>query len=280
MAVQDTFTNDLKVEEKDLYHQIVKEHIESEYDVSITYKIIFQERFKYMLENIFRYCNENPVDHIFFHIRTNHYLRLLEPLGRIHPKYKKGLFKFNLPAITKGKLPLDNYQSPEDDLSNEVTSLTTRSHFINAYKKLNLKFLWRKTRFLRLLTGILCGNMLFVDAFYFRLVEELIAFSKHKTIPVTFIGIVSRPISRTENFLSYRLNKKFIHLLQQRKLTYLNIFGTHNPSGSFLFKSDRIHVNEYVHASIAEKIEAELKTSFKDQNKKDVKGEPTYSLQA
>jgi disulfide oxidoreductase YuzD len=254
MAVQDKLDDEMNVLTHALYHQVLKEKIEQSQDLKLEFEIVVLERFKNMLKNLATACERRRPDYIFFHIRANHYLRLIQPIGRIHGKYQKGSYKVNI-GLLKGKLILNDYQAPLETLDKELaghqhqhTSLMKR-----IYRKLRLKKLWEATRFVRTVLGILIGNLYYADTLYFKTIDECLNYTSSRNIDMIFIGIVSRPADRLDNWLSARLNKKFSEFLNHRA-PYIDVFGTHDEAGNFLFKRDLIHINEIAHMRVARKV--------------------------
>lgn len=252
MAVQDKLDDDMKVSTRELYHQVLKERIETSHDVVIQFEIVVMERFKNMLKNLVAACAHKKPDYIFFHVRANHYLRLVQPIGRIHGKYNEGSLKVNIGAL-KRRLVLDDYQAPIETFDKELTKHQHQHAGMlkRLYTKLQIHKLWNITRSVRAVLGILAGNLYYADSLYFKTISDCLNYTSAQGINIVLIGIVSRPVDRIDDWLSARLNNKFIQFSGMRALPYINVFGTHDESGTFLFKRDLIHLNETAHARLA-----------------------------
>ena len=89
---------------------------------------------------------------------------------------------------------------------------------------------------------------------YFDMISKVMRFSEERQIPLFFIGVVSRPGSKTENYFSKRLNRSANVFVCNQGFPYIEIFGTYTENNEYKFMSDKLHLNSIGHKEISMKM--------------------------
>ena len=85
-----------------------------------------------------------------------------------------------------------------------------------------------------------------------KILNNLISYCEQKNITLFIVGPASRPRSRIENSLLYKLEKKLSKYHEQNH--YISCYGTINQAGESIFMEDKVHLNAKGHAMISELI--------------------------
>lgn len=240
------------VTEDELFHQLIKKEIEKKYNISIRITIIHYERFSTCFNKLVTSLEKYPADLLLFQTRGHHYLRLIKLLGKYLNYQKIWKWNINLPFIK-----LNNYEKYPPELISTLPKGNTFKENIESNRFLKSVYYNLRLNYMENLNyhiGALIGNISAAKKRYITLIKEVINLSKKYKIPVIFIGVVSRPDSKVQDYYSKDLNQSLKNLISSYNLPYIDIFGNYNQNGQFKFYSDNLHLNKIGHKEIAEKL--------------------------
>jgi len=221
---------------ENLYHQLLKKEIESEFLRDVDIKIVHYEKFYPTLDKIRKAIEHQFPDLIIFHIRTEQILRMIKFYFKYHDTNENFNRGFNVALF--GKI------IPEKEYFNLYhTSIKVNN---NVQKRSN-SFLVE----INYLLGYLLLNQYSAFRIYKGLISQIVNLTNQKSINVIFTGPVSRPTTFLENHTSIILNSYMKKIISRKfNNTYLDLLGVFDNK-QFLFCEDNIRVNELGHKRIA-----------------------------
>jgi HpcH/HpaI aldolase/citrate lyase family len=102
--------------------------------------------------------------------------------------------------------------------------------------------------------GAFIGNKNFALRKYEELVRSINAFCMANGMTLLILGPSTRPFSKFENWLAKQINERFTKLARELGITYVDVLGTHDDSGNYLFFENGLHVSQAGHDRIGKKI--------------------------
>jgi hypothetical protein len=233
-----------------LYHQILKQSVEKISGCELRIGLIRYERFVNCLEKIRSFNEKNPADILLFHIRSEHFLRIV----KLYYKFSdtRGYIKHSL------NLPLLKILNPEKyDLLTQKKIQPVKNHIRSNFPSKN-SGLHRFLVGLNYAAGFTTGNYYFALNSYFSLVKNVAKYCKEKNIRLIIAGPASRPHTWLEDFLTERLHNFMKNSIDAKNITYINCLGKFSEKNDPMFFENGIHVSESGHRRIARLILSEF----------------------
>ncbi|MBI4930811.1 MAG: hypothetical protein HY841_08625 [Bacteroidetes bacterium] len=235
------------------FHQLLKRKIENKLNVRFNINILRYERLNKCFEKIVKYKATHPIDILVFCVRPTPMLRITKLSYKHIDSTGKIKRSFNLPFL--GLLNPEKYDllSIEEKFflgSNNDEPSQSNTVLVN----------------LNYLLGILIGNNRYAMNKYLNMVNEIINFCKQQNIFLIVMGPAIRTNNKMENFLSKKLDAFFKQSLLAAKEIFIS--GSEMAKdGRDLFHDDGIHVNEYYHELIADRLSGNITKKFTDNSR-------------
>lgn len=223
-----------------LYHSTVVQLLkERKFDANIA--IIRYETLSNCLEKIVAVAENIHIDILMFNLRTEPLMRI----SKVFYKYAddKGNFKRSL-----------NLPSPKLLNAEKHDPLMVRL-LDSSFNPRKSESKWR--RFLiesNCYFGVLIGNRRFALKKYEELLLQVNKFCAENGNKFLILGPATRPFSRFEDQLAEKINKKFSELARKNDIPYVDVMGTQDDSGNYLFCENGIHVSQAGHDRIGKMI--------------------------
>lgn len=224
-----------------LYHQILKQKLESKNQISPKYEIVRYERLSSCFGKVVNSISTKKPEILIFHMRG-------EPILRIAKLYYKYANKDNKVKKTIN-VPYLNILMPE-----KFYLLGNNPQQGDPHKN-NWHYWLREMNYL---FGNLIGNFHFGMRKYLGLLEQVKKCCDANNIKLLVCGTASRPHTKWENFISNKIHKRSLQKAKELGIEYINCIGEYSTEGEFLFFENGIHVSEAGHRLTAEKMYEKL----------------------
>ncbi len=145
------FTEQHNIAFDKLYHQLVRNAIENEFGIEMKLDIIRYERFSKCLEKISDHFENNQIDILIFHIRSEQFLRLSKLYYRFADGKGRINHSLNLPFLKI--LNPEKHKLPGSGMIIRDNQLQDRNSF---WKKTKLREILAEMNYI---SGILAGNV-------------------------------------------------------------------------------------------------------------------------
>jgi len=225
---------------EDIFHQTLKQEIETNLNRNFHINIIRYEKFGNCLEKISKYKSENPVDYLVFHIRPEPFLRLT----KLYYKYLDVDFKLR----NSLNLPFLRILNPE---KYDLLRLSQRNDYSITAKQSKL----HKTLVnLNYICGYCIGNLDYALKKYLDLVKGIIEYCEKHDIKLIVLGPAKRSGTKMETIFSDRMEKYMYKHLKNNNLSYIDGMVNHSENGVRYFNENGIHATKLYHDLIAKKL--------------------------
>lgn len=221
------------------FHQLLKRKIENKLNVRFNINILRYERLNKCFEKIVKHKAVNPIDILVFCVRPTPILRMTKLSYKHIDSKGKTKRSFNLPLF--GLLNPEKYDllsieerfflNNNDEPSQSSTALVNLNYIL----------------------GILLGNNRYAMNKYLNLINKIINFCKQQNIYLIIMGPAIRTNTKMENYLSNKLDAFVKQSLLLSKEIFISGSEIAADDGN-LFHDDGIHVSEYYHKLIADKL--------------------------
>lgn len=243
MAIQ-TFKGNIQTEE--LYHEVLKDYFLKNYNILLIFEIINYDELSPCYDKIVENFESKPADLIVFQVRGHYYLDMI----LFYSAFKiieRNVLSNKTEKITPEK-NTNFVESAKNKLKNKNNLFSI--YVLKIYFFIKYGLLWPLGYF----TGYLFGTEKFAKNEYKKLITNVLRFAEHKKVPLLFLGVTSRPKSKSENLLSLRLNQFAKDLIQSLGGTYIDIFGEFTKNHDYKFSNDRLSLSKIGHKDVADKL--------------------------
>lgn len=223
-----------------LYHQLLKNKLIESNNTNLDIKIIRDEYILRCFEKIKETIYIEEPDWILFHLRVEPILLSSKLYSKYHDKDGNLIKQINVAVF--------NWSFRK---KKRITKKKIVDSALNRRSKINLRirFLFREANYF---LGMVVGNWRYSFRDYLTVLIKIIELCKTYDKALIITGPVSRPNIYLENQLSKELHKYMSEYLLHHDQIYVNLLGTKDEQGNFLFCDDLIKVNEIGHQRIFE----------------------------
>jgi hypothetical protein len=218
------------------YHQTVLRQLHAA-GRSAELRIIRYERLNTCLAKIEQAQEQQPIDVLVFHLRTEPLMRLAKLYYKYAGDNQRVRHALNLPWL--GPLRPEAHDLL---LARPVLQRRPATEANPLRQQLLREVNYR--------LGTLVGNRRFALRYYWQLVAEVCAFCRCRGIRLVIVGPVSRPCSAFENGLSEAIHHQYVPKLARLSVPYVPALGTTDAAGNSLFFANGIHVSQAGHDHI------------------------------
>ncbi len=255
MAIQ-TFKGNIQTEE--LYHEVLKDYFLKNYNILPIFEIINYDELSPCYDKIVENFESKPADLIVFQVRGHYYLDMILFYSAFKIIERKALSN-KTEKITPEK-NTNFVESAKNKLKNKNNLFSI--YVLKIYFFIKYGLLWPLGYFV----GYLFGTERFAQNEYKKLITKVLRFAEHKKVPLLFLGVTSRPKSKSENLLSLRLNQFAKDFILSLGGTYIDIFGEFTENHEFKFSNDRLSLSKIGHREVSEKLAKNISKIFADPN--------------
>ena len=255
MAIQ-TFKGNIQTEE--LYHEVLKDYFLKKHNILLIFEIINYDELSPCYDKIVENFESKPADLIVFQVRGHYYLDMILFYSAFKIIERKVLS--NKTEKITPKKNTNFVESAKNKLKNKNNLFSI--YVLKIYFFIKYGLLWPLGYFV----GYLFGTERFAKNEYKKLITNVLRYADHKKVPLLFLGVTSRPKSKSENLLSLRLNQFAKSLIQSLGGTYIDIFGKFTENHDNKFCDDRLSLSKIGHQEVADKLAKNISKIFADPN--------------
>lgn len=244
MAIQ-TFKGNIKPEE--LYHVVLKDYFLENYNILLNFEIVNYDELSPCYYKIVENFESKPADIILFQVRGHYYLDMI----LFYTTYKT-IERKDLSIIYKHKVSIQKNTNFIESTKNKLKNKNNLAsvYILKIYFFIKYGLLWPFGYFV----GYLLGSEKFAKNEYKKLILNVQKFATLNNVPILFLGVTSRPKSKTENLLSLRLNQYAEKLIQSFGGTYIDIFEKYTIKNDYKFSTDNLSLSKIGHKEVADKL--------------------------
>jgi hypothetical protein len=244
-----------------VFHHFLNEMLDEKYKTELNINIMRYERYNTSYDRFLQYVDKYNPDLIIFQLRHYHFLRLIGLVSYFIDNSNTVRRDLNLPFFR----PFSNeINDPFLIYINELTvgkkiqiespdkfKFNILKHISNLFNSDQNRIILEK---MNRILGMIIGNYYFAINEYYKLLGQIIEFSKQKKLELIFLSLSPKPIPLIDYQISKMLNSSTKKYIESQGCEFIDVFRKYSEKGEYLYLDDNLHLNTTAHHFISEQL--------------------------